>query len=121
MAELETFYAMRRTDGETMGDEWLWLKVDGPDDWAPAGDEVAYSDSSIEFEIVKMTVEQVGVMTIAAPRCDTCGHREASHNILTGKCMGDDYAKDCTCAQDKAAAAKQAGLADRLIGQQVHD
>lgn len=61
--EPEKFFAIRRTDGESLYDEFGWMSCDGPDDW-----EVAEQDSTdwaddesepIEYEIVEMTVRSL--------------------------------------------------------------
>jgi hypothetical protein len=51
----EFFYAIRRTDGEDIGD-YAWLRADGPDDWSSADDD--YGEPT-EYEIVCMVVMPV--------------------------------------------------------------
>lgn len=117
----ESFYAMRRTDGETMGDEWSWVNVDHADDWSHAVMEVEYGEQEIEFEIVLMTPTVVATRTFSAPRCAECGHIEANH---VSHCLGsfDDPADapKCECPTLQTAEQRRAAaLADRLISKNV--
>lgn len=59
MAEIkpESFYAIRRTDGEEIYGEYAWMACNGPDDWT-VGEESDH-DEPTEYEIVRMTVEPV--------------------------------------------------------------
>jgi histidine triad (HIT) family protein len=60
---LESFYAIRRTDGELMG-EYGWLQADDPDDWSGADVEIFDGVDPIEFEIVRMIVVPVAKRTL---------------------------------------------------------
>ncbi|HVT78357.1 MAG TPA: hypothetical protein VHD87_15075 [Acidimicrobiales bacterium] len=63
----ETIYAVRRCDREPIDDYSFWVTT-GPQDWGPAGD----SDDAevVEYELIKLTVERVGVRTVGQPVCD---------------------------------------------------
>ena len=64
-------YAIRRADGEPMGD-YSHLIVAGPHDWEPAEADSDYADEPITYELVKMDVEVVECRTL--PRCkEGCG------------------------------------------------
>ncbi len=65
-------YAIRRTDGEPVGDEYTFFTTGGPDDWSPAENEAEDFDEEVEYELVKMLVERVGVRTFGTltPPCD---------------------------------------------------
>lgn len=69
--EPESFYAMRRTDGEEIGD-YSWVSAGGPDDWTPAEDDAEEADEPIEYELCRMTVEVVSRRTFgpSSPPCD---------------------------------------------------
>ena len=67
--EPESFYSIRRTDGELIYGEYAWMSADGPDDWTIAiegGD-----DEATEYEIVRMVVEPVAKRTL--PECREAG------------------------------------------------
>jgi hypothetical protein len=59
----ESFYAIRRTDGEPMdGENLTWMTVLNPDDWEFAVEcveDFTADDEPLEFEIVRMTSESV--------------------------------------------------------------
>lgn len=57
----ESFYAIRRTDGESIYNDYAWMAVADPEDWQIAKDyaEDTGLDDPVEFEMVRMTVEQV--------------------------------------------------------------
>jgi hypothetical protein len=61
VSEEEVFYAIRRTDGVPIFNEYGFAIVDGPDDWAQAEDDADYSLVPIEYELVRMRVERIGV------------------------------------------------------------
>lgn len=78
----EVIYAIRRIDGEPMGD-YSFMVTTGPNDWEYAEIEAevdAIEPESIEFEIVKMTVERANVCKLptnpheqSGDDCDYCG------------------------------------------------
>ncbi len=67
---VETMYAIRRTDGELIWDEYAFMTVAGPDDWAPVEDD--YADEAVEYEMVRTEVYPVARRML--PSCkDGCG------------------------------------------------
>ena len=76
----ETFFAIRRTDGEPMGD-FGWMSCDGPNDWEQAEYDSDFADpESIEYEIVEMTVRSLAKQSFplnphehVGDECDYCG------------------------------------------------
>lgn len=64
-ARAETFFAIRRTDGESIFGDFAWMGCEGPDDWTIAEEE----DPSFatEYEIVRMHVESVEKRTFGEP------------------------------------------------------
>ena len=52
----EVLYALRRPDGDDIGD-YSFLTTNGPDDWSAARDCAAGNDEPIEFEMVRLTLE----------------------------------------------------------------
>lgn len=71
----ETFLAMRRTDGDTIGD-FTWISAaTGDDPWADIVDDLGHDgedDDPVEIELVRMTVESIEKRTVGGPRpvCD---------------------------------------------------
>lgn len=59
----EHLYAIRRTDGETIGDDWEMVTCAGPDDWTLAADMTDPDEDPVEYEIVRLLVEPVGRRT----------------------------------------------------------
>ena len=60
--KVESFYAVRRTDGEYMSD-YSWQPASHPNDWQYAEDDADCSDEPVEYEIVRMVVEPVAKRT----------------------------------------------------------
>lgn len=58
MGAPESFYAIRRTDGEDIGD-YSWVSASGPADWTAAEDDAEEAEEHIEYELCQMTVEVV--------------------------------------------------------------
>ena len=54
----ESFFAIRRTDGEPIYGEFDWIACDGPSDWT-AAEEADHWGNPVEYEIVRMTVDPV--------------------------------------------------------------
>lgn len=84
----ESFYAIRRTDGEMIYGEYTWLACDGPDDWTVAieGDE----DEAIEWEIVRMIVEPVARRTLPECRESNCTTPAAYWGLCEPHAREDD-------------------------------
>ncbi len=70
----ESLYALRRTDGDAIGGEYLFFVVDGPNDWTPAEElEWPYAPDPVECEIVRFYVEPLSRRTQPPPwDGDTC-------------------------------------------------
>ena len=66
VSEREVFHAVRRADGEPIGD-FGWLMVDGPDDWPDWLDD----DEATEYEIARHEVEVVARKVL--PLCAETG------------------------------------------------
>lgn len=64
-SEPESFYSIRRTDGERISGEFTWLSADGPDDWTVAEESV--DDEATEWEICRLVVEPIARRTL--PEC----------------------------------------------------
>lgn len=62
----ESFYAIRRTDGEPIGD-FCWLGTGDAGDWTPAEEDAAYAEHKTEYEIVRMHVEPIARRTFGDP------------------------------------------------------
>lgn len=76
----ESFYAIRRTDGEQIWGDYAWMGCDGPDDWTVADN--ADDEEPVEYEIVRMHVEPIARKTYGDPHdlhervgeeCQYCG------------------------------------------------
>lgn len=67
-AKPEVIYAVRRADGDLLG-EYLFCTVDAGD-WTPAEDDSESADDPIEYEMVRMTVEVIATRTL--PQCREC-------------------------------------------------
>lgn len=63
----ESFYAIRRTDGEEMHGEYSWSVVGGPDDWDPAEEDSFDFLDPVEFELVRMVVSPVARRMLPEP------------------------------------------------------
>lgn len=66
----ETMYAIRRTDGELIYDEYAFLGTSGPDDWLDIEEDADHGYPPVEYEMVKMSVEVVSRRTV--PTCKDC-------------------------------------------------
>lgn len=66
----EVLYAVRRQDGEDIGEYSFCVVGSTPGDWSPAEDDADYADEPVVYEMVKMTVEVVGTRTL--PKCHDC-------------------------------------------------
>lgn len=79
----EKIYAIRRTDGESLGDDWSFLVVGDASDWQPAEDDAEYSMAdpmSVEYELIEMTVRSLGTRRLPpnphvkhGDQCEYCG------------------------------------------------
>jgi hypothetical protein len=67
---VERFYAIRRADGELMGDEYAFLTVAGPDDWSPAHDDAEDRDEPVDYELITFAIEAIAKRTL--PECREC-------------------------------------------------
>lgn len=65
----EVLYAVRRQDGDLLGD-YSFVMVGAPTDWAPAEDDADCAEDAGVYEMVKMTVEVIGTRTL--PLCKEC-------------------------------------------------
>ncbi len=73
----EVIYAVRRADGQDIGD-YSFVVVSGPGDWTPAEDDADGIDDATVYQLVKMTVEVVATRTL--PECSEAGcETPASH------------------------------------------
>jgi len=75
----ERVYAIRRTDGEHVDDEYAFLIRGGPSDW-PGDDleqSVRYEGTPVEFELVEMKVRVLEKRTYGTDACpnhtEECG------------------------------------------------
>lgn len=68
----EQMYAIRRADGDLMGD-YSFIVTGGPDDWQPAADDADCAEDQVEYELVRMDVTVVGSRTFGPdkPACDS--------------------------------------------------
>jgi hypothetical protein len=57
----ESFYAIRRTDGEPLFGDYGWIRCESPEDWSSAVDEASCTEKgqAVECEIVLMTVTPI--------------------------------------------------------------
>lgn len=65
----EVIYAVRRADGEQMG-EYTFVAVLDERDWTPAEMDAECVFDPVVYELVKMTVEVIGTRTL--PVCREC-------------------------------------------------
>ena len=65
----EVMYAIRRADGEPLGD--YTFMITEPNDWEVAELDCEYTDEPIVYEMVRMTLEVVERR--ALPRCSESG------------------------------------------------
>jgi hypothetical protein len=58
-------FVLRRTDGVGLGmeEQFDFLIVAGPDDWAPAANYLDGQDETVEFELVMLVPTRIGVRT----------------------------------------------------------
>ena len=82
----EVIYAVRRTDGELMGDFSFWT-VNGPTDWDPTDWDSDDLTDPVEYQMLKMTVEVIDTRT--SPRCHDCDD-PATHWGLCEKHASED-------------------------------
>jgi len=82
----ETKYALRRSDGELIGD-YAFIITEGPDDWYQAELDSEFCDATIIYEMVKMEMEVVGTKEL--PNCGVC-------NEVAGRYWGlcEDHARE---------------------------
>lgn len=66
--KVETFYAIRLTDGELIYGEFTWMAADHRDDWTVA--EESDHDEPTEYEIVEMIVRPIARRTFGEPPAD---------------------------------------------------
>jgi hypothetical protein len=76
-----SFYAVRRTDGEGMGEDEEavpFVIVNSADNWRPAERDAGYFKGQIEYEMVLMVPKSIGKRTFgrgragdSTPRCST--------------------------------------------------
>ena len=100
--EPESFHAIRRCDGEPMGD-YLWMRVDGPDVWSPTCDD-DYQDEPVEYEIVRMVVEPIAKRTFGNPRCALCDEPYPFDEMTEGA-DGDRVCSGCIAARASVASS----------------
>lgn len=85
----ETIYAIRRTDGEPIYDDFSFLIADGPDDWSAAEDIAEADDVAGEFEMVAMDVQVVATKTL--PTCNEgCGEPAVYWGLCRAHAEKDD-------------------------------
>ncbi len=63
----EVMYAVRRKDGDPICDDFTFVVVPDPHDWAPAEDDAEYRLDADTYELVRMTVEVVATRLL--PEC----------------------------------------------------
>lgn len=101
MSEPESFYAMRRVDGEPIG-EFSWVEAVGPDDWTYADDS---ANDPAEFEIVRMVVVPVARRWFGVHEFVPC----------------DDDPDECDeCSADRDSDAHRPAVAVRQVGSAPH-
>lgn len=76
-----SFYAVRRTDGEPMGEDEEavpFVIVDSADNWRPAERDAGYFKGQTEYEMVLLVPKSIGKRTFgrvrtgdSTPRCST--------------------------------------------------
>lgn len=77
----EVMHAIRRADGDAMGD-YSFIVVDGPGDWQPAIDDAECAEDRVDYELVRMDLTVLGTRTFGPdkPACDSYeGERGPAH------------------------------------------
>ena len=71
MTKPQPLYAIRRADGQDMGD-YSWMVVTGPGDWQVAIDDADCAEDRIDYELVRMDVTVLGMRSFGPdkPVCD---------------------------------------------------
>ena len=88
MSAPESFYAIRRTDGELIQGDYGWVTADGQNDWTAAEEEAEYGNEGTEYEMVRMTVERIAVRTL--PTCRDCDDPAAHWGLCEKHAREDD-------------------------------
>lgn len=70
--QTEFMLAIRRTDGEDIGDDWSFLTTTATDPWKAVDGYFEDQDEPVELELVRMDITSVETRTIGGPRpvCD---------------------------------------------------
>lgn len=85
----EVMYLVRRSDGEHMDDDnFLWIHVDGPDDWDAAVMDAETAPEPIEYEIVRASLEVVGRRML--PTCKECDAPATHWGLCEAHAREDD-------------------------------
>lgn len=88
MPKRERVYAIRRTDGEMVDDEYAFVIVGGPGDW-PGHIDDTDEGMPVTFELVEMRVRVLETRTVWADRCPNHTDEFGPHHSIEC-CYHDD-------------------------------